>query len=128
MTIDPVEEAEELSIWDPPTKESAPVGHTPGPWNAHKGTGGDPERCYVTQDAPLPYMIAEVENGAPGDTLETEWANALLIAAAPDLLAACSILDGLDWCPGYELSQVERLEEALKAARAAIAKATGSQQ
>ncbi len=62
--------------------------HTPGPWKAHKGIDGDPTRCYVTQaiQGEREWQIAVIENGAPGDCLETEFANALLIAAAPDLL------------------------------------------
>lgn len=34
------------------------------------------------------WLIASIDNGAPGDTLDTEAANARLIAAAPTLLAA----------------------------------------
>ena len=61
--------------------------HTPGPWTASMGTEDDNERWCVLNEAG--YLLATVENGAPGDTLETEEANARLIAAAPGLLAAC---------------------------------------
>lgn len=56
--------------------------HTPGPWTASMGTEDDNERWCVLNEAG--YLLATVENGAPGDTLETEEANARLIAAAPD--------------------------------------------
>lgn len=67
--------------------------HTPGPWTARNGIEDDDHlRWGVVQAGPTPYLIAVVENGAPGDTLQTERANAHLIAAAPALLAA---LEGL---------------------------------
>ena len=68
------------------TKQS----NTPGPWKALKGgtpLDPDPERWCVVTCGPITYCIASIENGAPGDTLETEGANAHLLAAAPDLLA-----------------------------------------
>ncbi len=68
--------------------------HTPGPWKAGKGVEDDETRCFVTQDieGKPPFLIAEIQNGAPGDCLETEEANARLIAAAPDLLNALKVL------------------------------------
>lgn len=64
------------------------VKHTPGPFIADRGTEDEPDRWYVLQDRPgKKFLIATIENGAPGDTLETEGANARLFAAADDLLA-----------------------------------------
>jgi len=64
--------------------------HTPGPWVPIKGIDDDTERWGVYTAGPQNnYHIATIENGAPGDTLETETYNAHLISAAPDLLAAC---------------------------------------
>lgn len=70
--------------------------HTPGLWVAVKadlygdGEDSDPNRWAVCAGDPgLEFFVATIENGAPGDTLETEEANARLIASAPDLLAAC---------------------------------------
>lgn len=64
--------------------------HTPGPWRWDRGLDDDETRCFVTQavSGQAHYVIAEIQNGAPGDCLETEVANARLVAAAPDLLAA----------------------------------------
>lgn len=63
-------------------------GHTPGPWSARKADEEDRTRWIVCVDGPKPFWVATIENGAPGDTLETEAANARLIAAAPELLKA----------------------------------------
>jgi hypothetical protein len=58
--------------------------HTPGPWRTGADEGGF-ERCYSGPAIYSPqYMVAEVLAG-PIDRGE---ANARLIAAAPDLLAA----------------------------------------
>ena len=64
------------------------VQHTPGPWMASRGMEDEPERWDVLQNTDEKhYIIATIENGAPGDTMDTEAANANLIAAAPELLA-----------------------------------------
>ena len=108
------------------------IGHTPGPWKAIKGVQGDDLRCAVVVPLDRDYLLATVENGAPGDFCDTEWANARLLAAAPDLLEAAvkaemalsaasrmltedcrTALNGKDW-GGRELS----------ALRTAIARAT----
>jgi len=66
------------------------VKHTPGPWEAIKGAEkGDEHRCAVAAvRGDMRYLVAFIENGAPGDWCETELANAHLIAAAPDTLGA----------------------------------------
>lgn len=71
--------------------------HTPGPWKWGKGVDDDPTRCFVTQSVPdePTFVIAQIENGAPGDSLETEKAKARLMAEAPALLAACKL--ALPW-------------------------------
>lgn len=67
--------------------------HTPGPFRPWKGAGEgeyyEPERWCVVVDGPRPYLVATIENGAPGDTLKTEAANARLFAASPRMLGAC---------------------------------------
>lgn len=83
------------------TKEAtgSPLGHTPGPWIAVKADlhGDDLERWSVCTDTKPQYFIASIENGALTDTLDTEEANARLIATAPDLLrAAKKVLRELD--------------------------------
>lgn len=80
--------------------------HSPGPWlTANAGT-----RVIDTTGDP----IAQVWEDPPGR------ANARLIAAAPDLLAALQKMVS-DW-QGY----CEETEPSMVAARAAIAKATGA--
>ena len=67
------------------------IKHTPGEWRVvlPAKTGG---HCKVTVARPTAgegtrlYLLAVIENGAPGDTLKTEQANAALISAAPELL------------------------------------------
>lgn len=73
--------------------EKQEVQHTPGTWIAVNAdiNDSDPNRWSVCVDGEAQYFIATIENGAPGDTLGTEEANARLIAAAPDLLEACKV-------------------------------------
>lgn len=92
---------------------------TPGPWQMDypDGWGGVfVESVDATKGKPLIASLYERESAFPPDDEERK-ANARLIAAAPDLLAA---LKALEWA-------VDGLEyaEEVAAARAAIAKATG---
>lgn len=94
--------------------------HTPGPWHA------DPTKSfYVFAHGSLAEQ-AGVENGPFVCNASTQ-ANARLIAAAPDLLAALqnarNVLAGLA-CG--DLRTVNADSPALAQARAAIAKATGA--
>lgn len=62
---------------------------TPGPWKAEQVDmdGDDPNRWSVlTSGLDRDYFVATVENGAPGDSLATEEANARLMASAPEML------------------------------------------
>jgi len=89
--------------------------HTPGPLKAEKGAEFDPGRWIIVADnGTKPWVIATIENGQPGDSLDTEEATAKLFAAAPELLEA---LIGV-------LKVADRLTDEFDAARAAIAKAT----
>lgn len=102
------------------------TNHTPGPWKALKGNQDDPERWGVCQniDGEPNWLIATVENGAPGDKMKTEGINAQLIAAAPELLEACKAWLDLMYQTGkthHELYWGEVLKT-----REAIAKALGS--
>lgn len=94
-------------------------GFTPGPWGIYSDEG---EVCC---DAPGIESVTGASivvfgdldsdfQGVRGDTAEEALANASLIAAAPDLLAALE-----------ELLKV-RSGRTVKAARAAIAKARGA--
>ena len=87
--------------------------HTPGPWFV-----SDRPHSYgreVSAGSPGGQVIAG-GNGAPWPDLFEQQANAKLIAAAPDLLAA---LQGV-------LRVADRKTDEFDAARAAIAKATGN--
>ena len=94
-----------------------PCSASPGPWKSHLGAEDDPERWIVVADnGTRPYIIATVENGQPGDTLDTEKATADLIAAAPKMVAALQLLEtwmgsekgsGM-WTAGYMLDEVIR--------------------
>jgi hypothetical protein len=88
-------------------------GHTPGPWTLER------DRSQSLSIYSGMVFIGEVlhEVDEPGDQ---EKANASLIAAAPDLLAACrTALDSL-----HEDGTTDT-QEALAVMRLAIAKATG---
>ena len=60
------------------------MGHTKGPWEAHNG------EVTTAQISGRSYRrIAAVQDYGMGAAPEVDEANARLIAAAPDLLAAC---------------------------------------
>ena len=116
--------------------------HTPGPWvipvaNIFRvfalDESGNAHRCIVADTTPesVKYGRDELGWGDPATMSDEECdrlgaegaANARLIAAAPDLLAACEavdeMLDGLPmFTPGIDML-------ALDSMRAAIAKAKG---
>lgn len=113
--------------------------HTPGPWKVSqvvpnselpKGkrkTGYSGSIGYVWTDRPYPggVCLAEVRGHYVGE----EEANARLIAAAPDLLAALEAVNGmLDNFPGFDSRAVPFTDKATgnigQVVRAAIARAT----
>ena len=89
--------------------------HTPGPWKAE---GWESVVVNDTNGNTLVLM--------PGASygLAAVKANARLIAAAPDLLAACKAVDDA-WTGGENGDWRGALDRALGMARAAIAKAEG---
>ena len=90
---------------------------TPGPWVAFRRD--DQWGVYEQTEGLGEIIIAWVETSRPGFSHPTDAANARLIAAAPDLLAA---LEGLtrarEGQPGFR--------DAFRAAVDAIAKARGA--
>jgi hypothetical protein len=92
--------------------------HTPGPWHIEEITPSDFHDCYIL-GAP---------NGVYDDIIATVqctdlpqcMADARLIAAAPDLLAALQ-----DIVQASDANNGDSLMNAIQAAEAAIAKATG---
>jgi len=97
------------------------AAHTPGPWTAEQRT---PKAAYNSE----PYWRVSTAGGSCmyvgcGD-VEDE-ADARLIAAAPDLLAALQALCVLE---ADGMQAAESAIESWERARAAIAKATGAEQ
>jgi len=95
--------------------------HTPGPWKTLRGVDDDDTRwIVVAAGSDREYLIATIENGQPGDCLETEAATASLVSAAPDLLAA--LKEYIEW-GAMTGSDRDLFDEKF---RAAIEKAEGT--
>lgn len=105
------------------------MSHTPGPWLTDienpvtdiKATGF----LEVLDDANGTLAFVNCESMPPS---KEDFANARLIAAAPELLAAVEdLLDVLDMETDAQKEVSEQTQEVLDAAYAAIAKAKGGQ-
>lgn len=95
------------------------AAHTPGPWNAVNNDAGTALEIWDDDG----QMIANVQ---PQDPPAVEHANAALIAAAPDLLAALrEFTDVWDSGRSFASIDVDDIEAMRRRARAAIAKAEG---
>ena len=92
--------------------------HTPGPWTANKPTR-DNGRAEIHAGCMLVAQAFNWMLDAEGD--EQCWADARLIAAAPELLEALKALDVLFSPCVRDSTQADWIDKA----RAAIAKATG---
>ena len=96
--------------------------HTPGPWTAVKNS------AYWEIDGPDDFGgVADTcasSAGEPdfGRSMALGEANARLIAAAPDLLAACKAAE----YAANHVDCISAMQHALPAIRAAIAKAEGA--
>jgi len=67
------------------------MNHTPGEWYVYSGRYGSPQiRCNPTKPRGRVKIIAELIGGS----VRERKANALLLAVAPDLLAACEAVMG----------------------------------
>ena len=106
------------------------MGHTPGPWVVGGASGNEGEAREIVAASRTIAWSASTWDEDEGDVVtEEDDANAHLIAAAPDLLAACkrlasdlSMVLWKDGC-GYTLcGSPGRLEDLL---RDVIAKAEG---
>lgn len=93
--------------------------HTPGPWRANSSLIEGPQMALQIASVSRPKL-----GHAPRSDDEAR-ANAALIAAAPDLLAALKdaarILEAVRFSAGLGKTQIERMERA----KATIAKAEG---
>lgn len=94
------------------------TSHTPGPWASHLVD----ETIVVIPRRPLPQHISTLGHSEVAD--DEDYANARLIAAAPELLAALEIAD--KFCGS--LTSDECPDSVHIPIRAAIAKAKGEQQ
>lgn len=93
------------------------MSHTPGPWKAE--SNGEINSTVEPWGA-----VATVEANSLGRrriTIAEAEANAALIAAAPDLLAACKAM-----LAKFDHSPLDKVSVAADMARAAIAKAVPS--
>jgi len=91
--------------------------HTQGPWKVLENGKGIGKHCVgTTSDAPIQAVICEIDTKSLQTNDAIRLANARLIAAAPDLLAA---LKSLRW-------QYPANSEAHEIAAAAIAKVEGN--
>jgi len=98
--------------------------HTPGPWELeHCRNDNGSEFISINGQGPHGAWLADIQagdvNGKPADVTEKHLANARLISAAPDMLAALENLLGDKYLAAP--INADRMAEA----RAAIAKATG---
>ena len=95
---------------------ATPQGHTPGPWESTKNRYG------AIQVGPADGLaIAEVWLRGYSDR---EWANAKLLAAAPDLLEACEAMLDARYSAWHRFADEGEPEpEDMQAARAAVKKA-----
>lgn len=101
----------------------------PGPYESTLTKEDGDERWIITT-ANGGFHIATVENGQPGDTLDTEANTAKLLASAPDLYEALALLTPYaefaseqmyDGTQGHQ--QRETAKQRLEKARAALSKA-----
>lgn len=96
------------------------VKHTPGPWVVQDGDRFSMEMVITSQRRIEESMapICEMDVDYDGEHGEEQHANARLIAAAPELLAALIALRDAEWGDASDILARR------KAADAAIAKAT----
>jgi hypothetical protein len=104
------------------------MSHTPGPWKWHWGLGHNLEADCGVFHEPIEGQAYSVCR-CPRYQSQLQWeADARLMAAAPELLAACKgllpFVEFLDDAgPRGEEWQSEELKEAIAATNAAVAKA-----
>lgn len=91
--------------------------HTPGPWTV--------KVIDTISDEPAYWHITDTHGGVVGDVQSVNAADARLIAAAPDLLAALKhALERFEAIPDHR-DEIGVYRKAAQMARAAIAQAEG---
>lgn len=100
--------------------------HTPGPWVTDEVDHDAPyENIKIKAGNHHTVCTVWIDDAPVHDFNAMQYANARLIAAAPELLEALKLCASV--CAGHTMHK-DGLVKALEAARAAIAKATGEQQ
>ena len=92
--------------------------HTPGPWQMVGNEDG-----YLELIAPGPRRLGVFSKR--GFSYRERKANARLIAAAPELLAA--LRDVIGWIPGSSAWHTDAARKSVENARAVLAQATGAE-
>ena len=97
--------------------------HTPGPWEASTHPANDPEYCHVWAKGRGSdiALVVRADNESMINVGSAE-ANAHLMAAAPEMLAALKEI--ARWCSGEYCAETPMLGAAMKVFRA-IKKAEG---
>jgi hypothetical protein len=110
--------------WNPTTtKERHMSKHTPGPWAVAAGANPKNRVIYSVNGAGHPHIAVTVSHDF-ADGCEPDFANAALIAAAPELLAAA--LDAYKWLAEIHAAGGHTRSDArFHALGAAVAKAEG---
>lgn len=113
------------------------VRHTPGPWEIHEYGEDDAPTLVIHKDSATRVCFLATP-GSHGDPVRIE-ADALLIAAAPELLEAATLLEAAELahanceeCDGEEVPECcekcfPLFDDARVKRRLAISKATGAQ-
>jgi hypothetical protein len=98
------------------------VTHTPGPWETRQLTNST--RIYAPEFNNAEICSIQRSRFSSGPTTTRREADALLIAAAPELLAALRLVVGLADNEAVESGDCRNPDNPFAIARAAIAKAT----
>lgn len=104
-----------------------PITHTPGPWKVATRLYSEKRGVICVEHACWDALDVIMPHWANSETPDEHFANARLIAAAPDLLAACKSVVG----SGYYMTDPLNAPQdyvgkmAIENVRAAIAKAEG---
>lgn len=100
------------------------VSHTPGPWELSDNTDVDGRRRVIRDGYAVALVCSRASSPASGSQYFEKDANARLIAAAPELLAACKAMMAKP-----ETRDVDRdytdFDVAIDAMRSAVLKAEG---
>lgn len=101
------------------------MNHTLGPWEVVYGSSGYPRAVIAPRDKGIPGAVGNVVrwNGIGLPSSPIAKANALLIAAAPDLLEVAKLV--VRYWDIHDPNRGILIEEAVMRARHAIAKTEG---